>query len=726
MKIRFQAFLLLFSIGLSAQQVIKPGPAPMKMAIDEYHGIKIEDPYRNLENLEDPAVASWMKEQANYARAVLDAIPGRQDLLDKFYEFDSRSSSRVFSVQITTNHQYFYLKSRPEDDNARLYFRDGFSGAESLVFDPTKYNPENGVNYVISSFYPDHKGNKLALFISPNGSENAELLVIDKTGRLLDEPIGRSATFLASWLPGDNSFLFLRFNTSDIKDVNRQMNMKAYLHTVGTPEASDVVYLSNETNPQLGIAPEELPIAFYDPPSDMVFGILSSVDTSLKLYMAKPDKNKVPQQWKKISTPDDKIQNLQVNERDIYYLTFKDAANYKIIKTPLNDPDLSKATIVVPESKSEKIENFSLTSDGLYYSTMRNGVEARAYFLPNGSGNAIQLELPFAAGSINLSNISSASPEVWMNITGWTSPGKRLLYHRDSNTFEHQQLSTIAEYPELQDLVVKEITVTSHDGVAVPVSIVHKKDLVLDGNNPALIYGYGSYGISNTPFFSPIILNYVINDGIFVVPHVRGGGELGDNWHRAGQKLNKPNTWKDAIATAEYLIDQKYSSSDHLAIWGGSAGGIFVGRSITERPDLFAAAIPMVGAMNPVRMEETPNGPVNTPEFGTVKDPDEFRGLVEMDSYLHLEKGTKYPATLITAGMNDPRVIAWEPAKFAAKLAADNGGDKPILFWTDFEAGHGIGDSKSKSFQSFADVFSFALWQTGHPKFQPSLSLEKN
>jgi prolyl oligopeptidase len=232
------------------------------------------------------------------------------------------------------------------------------------------------------------------------------------------------------------------------------------------------------------------------------------------------------------------------------------------------------------------------------------------------------------------------------------------------------------------------------------------------------MFGYGAYGISMTPYFSPISLLPVYEGGIYAVAHVRGGGELGDNWYRAGFKTTKPNTWKDLIACAEYLVNEKYTSPKKIAINSASAGGILIGRAMTERPDLFAAAIPEVGCMNAIRMEESPNGPVNIPEFGTVKDSVEFMALMEMDAYYHLKKGVKYPATLVTAGMNDPRVIAWDPAKFAARLQATNSSDKPILFLADYAAGHGIGDTKTKSFQSLADVFSFALWQTGHPKFQ--------
>jgi prolyl oligopeptidase len=202
------------------------------------------------------------------------------------------------------------------------------------------------------------------------------------------------------------------------------------------------------------------------------------------------------------------------------------------------------------------------------------------------------------------------------------------------------------------------------------------------------------------------------------IAHVRGGGELGDEWHKAGQKTTKPNTWKDLIACTEYLINEKYTSPKNVAIYSASAGGILVGRAMTERPDLFAAVVPAVGCMNTLRGENSPNGPVNVPEFGTSADSVECMALIEMDSYLHLQDGEEYPATLVTAGMNDPRVIAWQPAKFAARLQAANASEAPVLFLPDYDAGHGMGDTKSKHFESLSDVLSFALWQTGAEGFQ--------
>jgi prolyl oligopeptidase len=220
------------------------------------------------------------------------------------------------------------------------------------------------------------------------------------------------------------------------------------------------------------------------------------------------------------------------------------------------------------------------------------------------------------------------------------------------------------------------------------------------------------------PFFSPNMLLFTHHDGIFAIAHVRGGGELGDDWHKSGMLGKKPNTWKDFIACAEFLVAEKYTSKEKLACYSGSAGGILVGRAMTDRPDLFSAVIPEVGFMNPTRTENDPLGEIDIPEFGDPSDSLGFLARLSIDSYHHLVNGENYPATLVTAGMNDPRVIAWQPAKFAARLQAANASGNPVLFWIDYESGHGIGDSKTKQFESLADALGFALWHTGHPDFQ--------
>ncbi|MCY2687146.1 prolyl oligopeptidase family serine peptidase [Salinimicrobium sp. TH3] len=713
---RFLLLCMLFNlVPVFAQVAPKPENATPKVVKDVYHGITVEDPYRYMEDLNDPDVVNWLRSNTDYAEAVLNTIPEKDALLEKIRELDSRTAAKIMNVSITDNDTYYYLKMTPQDESGKLYVRDGYEGSEKLLLDPEKYK-DNDKTYTILSLEPNQTGDKVAVRLAPNGSENGELLILDKSGNKLEEPLDLVEVF--GWL-GNDHIVYTKLNSADIKDMDRQLNLKVYRHELGTAQTEDKVLLSSANNPALDIKPEEIPIIFYDKDLDRTFAFVVTVNKAAKIYIGEGDKLN-PNSWKQLASQDEQVSNFALSSDAIYYLSFQDAPNFKIVRSSINDPAFSKGKVVVEEPESGPIDDLVTTKDGLFYTVKSNGVESNLYFLPKDGQQPKQIKLPFTAGYVGLSSKGPKFSDLWVNLSGWTSPSKRYKYDLASNTFTLQPLSTPADYPELENLVAKEVMVTSHDGVQVPVSLVYNKDTKLDGSNPTILYGYGSYGISTGPFFSPLLLAYTLYDGVFVVPHVRGGGELGDDWHRAGQKLNKPNTWKDAIAAAEYLIEEGYTSPEKLTIMGGSAGGIFVGRAITERPDLFAAAIPAVGAMNTVRMEETPNGPVNAPEFGTVKDPEEFKGLLEMDSYHHLKDGTEYPATLVTSGMNDPRVIAWEPAKFAARMQNANASDNPILLLTDFDSGHGIGDQKSKTFENFANMFSFSLWQSGHPKFQPA------
>jgi prolyl oligopeptidase len=250
-------------------------------------------------------------------------------------------------------------------------------------------------------------------------------------------------------------------------------------------------------------------------------------------------------------------------------------------------------------------------------------------------------------------------------------------------------------------------------------SIIHRRGLKLDGSNPVLLRGYGAYGISADPGFSPGLMAWYEQGGVYAVAHVRGGGEYGEDWYKGGYQQTKPNTWRDFIACAEYLVQNKYTSPGRLAGSGGSAGGILIGRAITERPDLFGAAIIHVGCLDTLRLETTPNGVPNIPEFGSVKTADGFKALYEMSACAHVQSGTKYPAVMLATGINDPRVEPWQSAKMTARLQAATASGKPVLLRVDYQAGHGVGSTKKQSEELTADVWSFLLWQLGAPGFQP-------
>ena len=712
--------MLLIQCTTVNNKMKKPPLAPIMPVETDYFGTEISDPYRYMENLKDTTVLKWMKEQADYSRSVLNSITGRQGLIDKMVEFDSRRSERVTSLNITDNDKYFYLKTRPEDETGKLYYRNGFEGEEKLLFDPDKFDTDTTKKYVISSLSPSYDGSLVAFELAANGSESSNLLIMDvKTEKLYPEKIDRCWGASPAWLSDGSGFFYNRMNSSDVHQIDRELNSKALFHVPGTDPATDRIALSSSNNPDLKIKPEEIPIVFYDNDSKWLFGILATVDNRLDVYYAPLADLKKPKiAWRHLFKPEDEVYNFATSDKDVYVYTPKGAPNFKILKTSLVKPDLVNAEAVVPEDPERTMTTFIVTHDGIYYALSENGVSVRFYSQPFGSATGKEISLPFPAGDISISGKGYKFSDVWISITGWTSASQRYRYQPEKGQFKPENLSTLAQYPEYGDLTVEELMIPSYDGVKVPLSLIYNKSLKKDGNNPVFIYGYGSYGISISPFFSPSFLLWTANNGILAIAHVRGGGELGDSWYKGGYKTTKPNTWKDLIASAEYLVDQNYTNTSKIAINGGSAGGILIGRAMTERPDLFAVAIPEVGSLDPVRAEESPNGPANVPEFGTVKDSTECMSLIEMDAYLHIKDGVKYPATLITAGMNDPRVIVWEPAKFAARLEAADASDKPVLFYVDYEAGHGIGNTKTKDFESLADVLSFALWQTGNKSFR--------
>lgn len=270
------------------------------------------------------------------------------------------------------------------------------------------------------------------------------------------------------------------------------------------------------------------------------------------------------------------------------------------------------------------------------------------------------------------------------------------------------------------DLAVDEVKVKSWDGTMVPLSIIHKKGMPLDGNNLTMITGYGAYGSSMSPFYVPAMRAWYDRGGSIAFAHVRGGGELGEAWHQGGFQATKPNTWKDFIACAQYLVDHRYTRPAKLFGWAQSAGGILIGRALEERPDLFAAIVDRVPLTDTLRFETTANGPDNVPEFGSVKTESGFKALYSMSSYAHVKDGVRYPPTLVYAGFNDQRVAAWIPAKFAARLQAATASGKPVLLRVDYDAGHtGFDATRAQSDRNTADMLAFALWWTGDPDFQP-------
>jgi len=307
-----------------------------------------------------------------------------------------------------------------------------------------------------------------------------------------------------------------------------------------------------------------------------------------------------------------------------------------------------------------------------------------------------------------------------LGLTSWVKSYRIFQYDPATKQVTNTGIQPPGAFGDPGDVEAVEVKAPSYDGTLVPLSIISKKGLKLDGSHPTLLSGYGAYAINMSQAFYPTTLAWLELGGVRAIAHVRGGGEFGEEWHAAAMNEKKPNTWRDFIACAEYLVHKGYTSPTKLAGEGGSAGGILIGRAFTERPDLFAVALDDVGLSDMIRDMFSPDGPLNIPEYGDLKNPDGFRNLYNISAYYHVKDGTRYPAVMLTTGMNDPRVVPWEPGKMAARLQAASAGGRPVLLRVDYQGGHGlIGGTKSQMNELLADQWSFILWQTGDPEFQP-------
>ena len=693
--------------------------APVRPVVEEYCGEQVTDRYRYMEDMGDPEVQKWFRGQADHARSILGQIPGRDKLEQEILEIANRQMSKVSQVETAGNDRYFYLKTKQGEDIGRLYYRDGYEGEEKLLFDPTAYDSASEKQYALFFHKPSRDGSKIAFSVTADGAEIGMLMVMDVATRTLyPERIDGFWFGELSWLPDNKQFFYLLPQRSN-PDTSAQFN-KTLLHQVGTESSEDQEILSKTHNPELGIQAIDYPLVYVSSPSPThLIAELGGVDADRKVFCAPIEQLEQDRvQWTTLADLDDEVGKSVVSVRgdEIFVLTSKNTERFAIVKTSSSNPNLKQSEVVVPEGE-EVIKEFVLTPEGLYYSTVANGIEAHLYYLADGAEAPERVTLPTKAGVVDIKSTGRQSSDLWVGLGGWTLPYTRYRYA--TGTFEEMSLSSKTEYPEFQNLVVEETMIPSHDGTLVPLSVIYQEGTPRDGSAPLMLRGYGAYGTSIEPYFVPDRLFWTVQGGIYAVAHVRGGGELGDAWHQSGKKTTKHNTWKDFIACAEYLIEKKYTSAEKLSINSASAGGILIGRAMTERPDLFAVAIPEVGTTNVLRLEKLGSGPANTKEFGSIQNPEECKALLAMDAYHHVEEKTEYPATLVTAGMNDPRVAAWMPAKFAARLQAATASDKPVLFSVDYQSGHGYANTNTKWASLFADIFSFTLWQTGHPDFQP-------
>ncbi len=524
-----------------------------------------------------------------------------------------------------------------------------------------------------------------------------------------------------SWLPDNKSFYYVRFPKlkPGESENDKETRAVAYLHVLGRDPDGDPPVFGYGVNPKIPFGLTDFPIIAYSPVSDYTLAVIAhGVQNEQTIYAARAATVDATTAWEAVATTDDDVTGYDLKGSTIYLQTHKNAPAFKIVATSLAAPNVAAAQVVIPASRSV-VESLGVASDGLYVLS-RDGGFGRITRVSLGAdgapGASTTVKLPFR-GSINAISTDPRVSGAVFGLTGWTHS---LLYYAvdAQGNVTDTHLKEIA-HVDTSPYTSSEVQARSADGTMIPLSIVYRKGLKLNGSHPTYLQGYGAYGIELNPGFSATRIAWLERGGVFAVCHPRGGGWYGEAWHQAGMIATKPHTWEDFIACGRWLIAHKYTSSAHLAGEGTSAGGITIGRAITTEPHLFAAALDVVGASNALRQEFSPNGPPNTPEFGTVKNEVGFRALLAMDAYEHVVPGTPYPAVMLITGYNDPRVSSWELAKMTARLQTSTTSGRPILLRVDYDAGHGfLAASRTQSEQLLTDEYAFLLWQCGDPAFR--------
>ena len=695
-------------IGFTKPPLAAPAPVT-----ETLYGTTLTDRYRYFEQM-GPDTVAWMKSQGDYTRSVFDSIAPRAALLQRIADF----AGRFGFVQGYSVHggRAFYEERAPGADEFDLMVRDANGGTRTLVDIAALRASNGGMPYAINYFLPAPDGSKVAVGISAGGSEAASLFVYDAaSGAQIAGPVDRAEFGATSWSADAQTLYFIRLKKlesgapqtekyldSSIEAWNLKSDPVPILgRTVGRGPSLDPV-----ENPALIVVP--------DAPQALLLAI-NGVQNEFTAWFAPAARVEDPTVvWQPFFNRDAGITSIELRGDEVFLLSHQDAPTFKVLSLRAGAPLASASTLLAPQS-NRLIESIHAASDALYVLTL-DGVYSHLLRIPAGSTTATEVALPFE-GYVSEAFADPRTPGVTITQESWTVPPSTFRYDSAAGTFAALDLGTRPAV-DASAFVVSDLSSTAADGVQVPLTLIRKKDAV--GPQITLLEAYGSYGISLLPNFGPRTL-VLLQEGVNVATcHVRGGGELGEQWRLAGKDANKPNTWRDLIACAQDLIARGATTKDTLFISGGSAGGITVGMALTERPELFAGVIDAVPAANTTRDEFSPDGPPNIPEFGTITNRSGFENLYAMDSYQHVKDGVAYPATLITTGLNDPRVSSWEPAKFAARLQA-SGTPNPVLLRIETDGGHGVGSTASQQNELAADTYSFIFWRAGRPGWRPDV-----
>jgi prolyl oligopeptidase len=692
--------LVVASSLASATELDYPA-TPKRPVTDVYHGVKVVDDYRWLEDDASPEVARWVAAQNALTHRYLDAIPERPAIAKQVGDLLRTSPVRHFGFQYRT--RLFALKVQPPKNQPSLVSLPASADtrAEHIILDLNVLDPSGQT--AIDFYTPSYDGKRVVVSLSKNGSEDGTAYVYDvESGTRLDDeipgvmyPTGGGSV---GWAADGKGFYYTRYPRGDERPPeDRHFFQQVYFHKLGTPTASDPYVIGKEF-PRIA----EIELKGSRDGTHLLAIVRNGDGGEIAYYLRDPNGG-----WHEVAGFKDGLKQLAFGDDGrLYGMSIKDAPRGRIIAIQIATPSLAHARVVVPE---QKIVTTSVepTRSRLYVTCMDGGPSlVRVYSL---AGKRLG-ELPTPPVSTVAVATRLDGNDVLVSTMSYVSP--RAVSRYEARRGRLVATDLVGRYPfSLHDAVVEREFAVSKDGTRVPVSIVHRKDIRLDGNNPTLLYGYGGYGLSMTPWFSPLLRLWLDYGGVYAVANVRGGGEYGEPWHLAGNLTHKQNVFDDFAASIKMLIDRKYTRPDRAAIMGGSNGGLTMGATLVQHPQLIRAVVSEVGVYDPLRWELQPNGAFNVTEFGSIKDEAQFRALYAYSPFANVRDGVAYPAVLFTSGANDGRVAPHESRKMTARLQAATSSSNPILLRTEAAAGHGIGTALSIRVEEETDIYAFLIDQ---------------
>ena len=682
---------------------IEPAPqAPKKPVSNEYPGMIVEDPYQWLENDDAPQVKAWSDAQNQRTRDYLDKLSDRVAIEKQLKEWYAKTSPNYFSL-VSRPGLLFAMKFQPPKQQpllVTLHSADDLK-SEKVVLDPNVLDTKGTT--AIDWFVPSLDGERVAVSLSKGGSEDGTLHFYETaTGKALPDTIQHvqypTAGGSAAWNADGTGIYYTRFpRKGERPDTDLDFYQQVYFHKLGTGDTEDT-YSIGKDFPRIA----EIELKASRDGRYILAAVANGDGGDFAHYLLGPGGS-----WNQVTHFSDQIKLARLGrDNTLYLLSRAGAPRGKILRLPLDTPELRKAVEIVPTDEPV-IEQIVLTADALYVGDVLGGPSQIRRFGLDGKNetiipipkiSAVQEIVALDNNSLLFHNVSYTEPAAWFR---WEE-GKTEAVKTSLRSTSPVSFSDIE--------VTREFT-TSKDGTKIPLNIIFRKGMKRDGQNPTLLYGYGGYGITMSPNFDFTRRLWFDRAGIYVVANIRGGGEFGEEWHKAGNLIKKQNVFDDFEAAAEYLIKQKYTNPKKLAIQGGSNGGLLMGAMITQHPYLMRAVVSSVGIYDMLRVELAPNGAFNVTEFGTVKNPDQFKALYTYSPYHHVVDGTKYPSILMLTGANDGRVAPYHSRKMIARLDEANKSDNPILLRTSSSAGHGIGTALSERIKQLADIYAFLFAQ---------------